>query len=298
MANANVIAGSNRLKHAIRALQEHWLATEATWNDSVRQRFEERYLAPLDPAVDAAVIGMQKLAEVLDQVRRDLTDRSETPVSTVQRTPPAGPPASPPAAPEPDAHPAASARRSRELLRLVAERAAAEAEVEATRVVGRRRGRPRVRAGAAGARREVRGARRRRAARPTRRPPGDRRRGRSRARRRPRPSSPRPAARSPPSSTPSASRPRPTTPAPSRRPPPRSRPARRRPPPSSPRRGGRSTRRRSSSTSMHARLAAVFADYQKFGLAEPPTTPTRETYQVRRPGRHDLRPARQGRARR
>ena len=49
-----------------------------TWNDSVRQRFEERYLAPLDPAVDAAVIGMQKLAEVLDKVRRDCSDRSET----------------------------------------------------------------------------------------------------------------------------------------------------------------------------------------------------------------------------
>ena len=31
-----------------------------------------------DPAVDAAVIGMQKLADVLDQVRRDCSDRSET----------------------------------------------------------------------------------------------------------------------------------------------------------------------------------------------------------------------------
>ena len=33
---------------------------------------------PLDPAVDAAVIGMQKIAEVLDQVRRDCSDRSES----------------------------------------------------------------------------------------------------------------------------------------------------------------------------------------------------------------------------
>jgi len=31
--------------------------------------FEERYLAPLEPAVDAAINGMQKFAEVLDQVR-------------------------------------------------------------------------------------------------------------------------------------------------------------------------------------------------------------------------------------
>jgi hypothetical protein len=78
MANANVIAGSSRLKHAIRALQEHWRGVDPTWNDAVRQRFEDRYLAPLDPAADAALYGMQKLSEVLDKVRRDLTDRSET----------------------------------------------------------------------------------------------------------------------------------------------------------------------------------------------------------------------------
>ena len=78
MANANVIAGSQRLKHAMRALQEHWRTVEPTWNDAARRRFEERYLSPLDPAADAALIGMQKLADVLDRVRRDLTDRSET----------------------------------------------------------------------------------------------------------------------------------------------------------------------------------------------------------------------------
>ena len=77
MANANVVAGSNRLKHALQALQEHWQVTEATWNDSVRRRFEERHLLPLDSAVDAALIGMQKLADLLDKVRRDCSDRSE-----------------------------------------------------------------------------------------------------------------------------------------------------------------------------------------------------------------------------
>ncbi len=58
-------------------LRDQWLVTEATWSDSVRQRFEERYLAPIESAVDAAVNGMQKMAEVLDQVRRDCSDRSE-----------------------------------------------------------------------------------------------------------------------------------------------------------------------------------------------------------------------------
>ena len=77
MANAKVLAGSTRLKQTIRVLNDQWLITEATWGDSVRRGFEERHLAPLSPAVDAAVVGLQKLAEVLDQVRRDCSDRSE-----------------------------------------------------------------------------------------------------------------------------------------------------------------------------------------------------------------------------
>jgi hypothetical protein len=77
MANAKVLAGSTRLGQTIRVVRDQWLVTEATWTDSVRQRFEERYLAPLDPAVDAAVNGLQKISEVLDQVRRDCSDRSE-----------------------------------------------------------------------------------------------------------------------------------------------------------------------------------------------------------------------------
>ena len=77
MANANMMACSNRLRHSIQALQEHWLAAEAGWGDEVRRRFEERYLNPLDPATDAALAGLLKFGEVLDRVRRDLSDRSE-----------------------------------------------------------------------------------------------------------------------------------------------------------------------------------------------------------------------------
>jgi hypothetical protein len=77
MPDAKVLAGSTRLHQTIRLIQDQWLLTEATWNDAVRQRFEERYLAPLDTAVDSAINGMQKVAEVLEQVRRDCSDRSE-----------------------------------------------------------------------------------------------------------------------------------------------------------------------------------------------------------------------------
>jgi hypothetical protein len=78
MPNAKVLAGSTRLHQTVRALKDQWLIAEATWGDQVRQRFEDRYLAPLEPAVDSAMNGLQKIAEVLDLVRRDCSDRSES----------------------------------------------------------------------------------------------------------------------------------------------------------------------------------------------------------------------------
>jgi len=77
MPNAKVLAGSTRLKQTTRALRDQWLVTEETWGDAVRQRFEERYLAPIEPAVDSAINGLQAMAEMLDRVRRDCSDRSE-----------------------------------------------------------------------------------------------------------------------------------------------------------------------------------------------------------------------------
>jgi hypothetical protein len=77
MPNAKALAGSHRLAQCSRLLRDQWLATEATWSDSVRQRFEERYLVPIESAVDSAVNGIKAMADVLEQVRRDCSDRSE-----------------------------------------------------------------------------------------------------------------------------------------------------------------------------------------------------------------------------
>jgi hypothetical protein len=77
MPNAKALAGSHRLAQCFRLLREEWLATEETWTDAVRERFEERYLAPVESAVDSAVNGISAMADVLEQVRRDCSDRSE-----------------------------------------------------------------------------------------------------------------------------------------------------------------------------------------------------------------------------
>jgi hypothetical protein len=77
MPNAKAVAGSHRMAQSFHVLREQWLATESTWSDSVRQRFEERYLAPIESAVDSAVNGIKTIADILEQVRRDCSDRSE-----------------------------------------------------------------------------------------------------------------------------------------------------------------------------------------------------------------------------
>jgi hypothetical protein len=77
MPDAKILAGATRLKQTSRVLRDQWLATEETWGDAVRQRFEERYLTPLETAVDSAINGMQAMADVLERVRRDCSDRSE-----------------------------------------------------------------------------------------------------------------------------------------------------------------------------------------------------------------------------
>lgn len=77
MPNAKALAGSHRLAQCFRQLRDEWLITEATWGDVVRERFEEQHLKPLESAVDSAVNGIQAVAEILEQVRRDCSDRSE-----------------------------------------------------------------------------------------------------------------------------------------------------------------------------------------------------------------------------
>lgn len=81
MPSPNVVAGAARLKHAFQALRDRWREVEPTWDDAARRRFEDRYIAPIGPGVDAALVAIQKIGEVLDRARRDGADpdRSDSP---------------------------------------------------------------------------------------------------------------------------------------------------------------------------------------------------------------------------
>jgi hypothetical protein len=64
-------AGGARLKHAMKALNEHWDITREKWADHVAADFEKNHLQPLEHQVNTALLGMQKLAEVLNKVRQE-----------------------------------------------------------------------------------------------------------------------------------------------------------------------------------------------------------------------------------
>ena len=71
MNRVDTSAGSMRLREALRTLRVKWDASEADWNDGVRREFEERYLEPLEPRVQATLNSMVNLMQVLAKAQQD-----------------------------------------------------------------------------------------------------------------------------------------------------------------------------------------------------------------------------------
>ena len=63
-------AHSGRLQHAIRNLRDQWDRTRETWDDQVAVDFEKNHLMPLEQLSKSAMVGMDKLSEVLIKLRR------------------------------------------------------------------------------------------------------------------------------------------------------------------------------------------------------------------------------------
>ena len=62
-------AQSGRLTHALKTLWEKWDIATETWDDPVSRDFEKHHLIPLDQTAKHAIIGMEKLSEVLAKLR-------------------------------------------------------------------------------------------------------------------------------------------------------------------------------------------------------------------------------------
>jgi hypothetical protein len=60
-----------KLYSALKVLQASWDEARDRWQDDVRQEFEEKHWNPLEPTVLAALAGIDRLSQVLLQVRRE-----------------------------------------------------------------------------------------------------------------------------------------------------------------------------------------------------------------------------------
>ncbi len=62
-----------RLYNLFKDLRVRWEQVQDQWNDPVRRDFEENHWVELETRVHAALQAMERLAQVLVQVRHDCT---------------------------------------------------------------------------------------------------------------------------------------------------------------------------------------------------------------------------------
>jgi hypothetical protein len=62
-------AQSGRLQHALKHLREQWDIAQDTWDDPASRDFEKNHLVPLEQSSKNAIVGMEKLTEVLGKIR-------------------------------------------------------------------------------------------------------------------------------------------------------------------------------------------------------------------------------------
>lgn len=68
-----VYEGGGQLNKALKQLLGRWEETKMYWNDSATHEFEQRYIAPLEADVKAALGAMSQMSTLLDAIRRDCT---------------------------------------------------------------------------------------------------------------------------------------------------------------------------------------------------------------------------------
>ncbi|MGO9470273.1 MAG: hypothetical protein ACLQIB_47425 [Isosphaeraceae bacterium] len=62
-------AHSGRLQHALKHVREQWDIAQETWDDPVAREFEKLHIVPLEQNAKNAIVGMEKISEVLGKLR-------------------------------------------------------------------------------------------------------------------------------------------------------------------------------------------------------------------------------------
>jgi hypothetical protein len=67
----SVSVGRSKLHTALKELRIHWEHVCFRWKDGVARDFEERFWLPLDASTVSTITAMDRLGQVLLQVRQD-----------------------------------------------------------------------------------------------------------------------------------------------------------------------------------------------------------------------------------
>jgi uncharacterized protein YukE len=70
----SVEGARQRVQASLRDLKSRWEQSHALWSDATADEFGERYVEQLEQAIRNALPAMEKMAEVLERVRRDCGD--------------------------------------------------------------------------------------------------------------------------------------------------------------------------------------------------------------------------------
>jgi len=62
----------NQFNTTRKRLSQRWEATKALWKDPVQQRFEEKFLMPLERETHTTLKEMERLAQTIAKARRNV----------------------------------------------------------------------------------------------------------------------------------------------------------------------------------------------------------------------------------
>ncbi len=72
--SGSLVDGSAQLREAAELLERVWAASESSWSDSVRARFEAEQLDPLRKQLSQTQSAIQQLGDVLNAACRHAAD--------------------------------------------------------------------------------------------------------------------------------------------------------------------------------------------------------------------------------
>ena len=77
MRNWDLTAGAAKLEMALKTLQHASAEIGESWDDATNERFQENYVAPIEPRVRTLLDALNRLAELLANAERQCRDERE-----------------------------------------------------------------------------------------------------------------------------------------------------------------------------------------------------------------------------